>query len=134
LCKNIKYISDKVELSNLLSQGIYSKLKEKFKNEFKNEFSEKDIRLLICSVEENSPLVYSTAFIFLSFYGMARNLAMVCIIMLVFEHLLIIKTHEYPLYSIVYLIIGIIFFFHYIRFRKYFLCHIASGYLLNKTS
>lgn len=61
----------------ILSESLYDSFQDKYLSNFKCKYQEKDFRLLICFVEAHQPNVYSTAFIFLSIYGMCRNVAFI---------------------------------------------------------
>ncbi|MBN1253358.1 MAG: hypothetical protein JXA16_14555 [Bacteroidales bacterium] len=110
--------------------NLYKIIEKKFLELSNGKYSKSNMRLLICEVEENKPSIYSTALVFLTFYGMARSIALVFLIAFIYEMIMIIKTQTFPFYSFIYLAIGIISLLHFIRFKRYFLSQIINGFII----
>ena len=81
------------------------------------------MRYLVAYIEKNEENIYSTAFVFLTFYGLGRNLVLISFIVLVTSccnvYLLLISA-----------IAIIVFFLQFIIFRNYFENHIFSGFIM----
>lgn len=119
------YNADKIDghiLGNL--SGFFN---ERFAKLYNNaKYNEKNWRLIITFVEENRPASYSTAFIFLSYYGMSRNLMLIFLVTSIF----LMSTHFFL--SLVFLIVFFIEIYEYFRFRKYYNKQIIFAFLNNK--
>jgi hypothetical protein len=109
--------------------------KTHYEQTFNLPFSEKDIRLCITYVESKMPAVYSTAFVFLSFYGMARNLCLLFLFWIPVQFFIgygqISRTAN--IYCSISIILFLIFLYEYIRFQRYFVQEIIYGFMSNKT-
>ena len=131
IVKKIQRLNNYFKISNLLSNDIYRNFEENYKMKFNSKFNEKDFRLIVCYVEENHKENYSTSFVFLCFYGMARNISFVFFLTFLFEMSIIFYTKTFQYYSLIYILIGIISFFHYLRFKKYFITNIINSFLID---
>lgn len=106
---------------------VYDSFKKKFKEIFGCDLSrkleEKDMRYLVAYIEKNEENIYSTAFVFLTFYGLGRNLVLISFIVLV--------TSCCNVYLLLISAIAItVFFLQFIIFRNYFEHHIFSGFII----
>ena len=127
-----KFKNDKEVLGPKL-HGIYS---EKFQKIFGFDSDPAQFGVCICYVEAKQPAIYSTALIFLSFYGMARNLSLVLVSYSLWELLnwLGFKNSQSFGYFFVSLTLGVIAFYHYLRFLKYFKQRILTGFVIPETT
>lgn len=133
ILNRLKPFSRRLHLRSIMSTTLYAKLIEKFKIEFNCPPEDKDIKAIACSVEENHETGYATALIFLSFYGMGRNLSFVFFMAFLFEIIrFIFITHTYPSFLLAYLLGCISAFIVYFRFKKHYLSHIVHTYLVTK--
>lgn len=121
-----------VTIKEIIPDDAYNKLEQKINEKINSVHVEENIRLLICYVESKCSSVYSTAFVFLSFYGMARNLSFIFFGIFLYQQLLIFSTKTFNITSLLFLIFGIVFFNEYTRFRKYFLTHIVNGFIIDE--
>lgn len=128
-----KYFYKFIYANGILSNGLYNNLITKYQRVFNNNYSDKDFRLIICFVESKQPAIYSTAFVFLSFYGMARSLGFVLSIGLLWElyNFLILSHKDSIWFGIVYLVLGIVFYLQYYKFIRYYREQIFMGFILN---
>jgi hypothetical protein len=117
-----------------LTAQTASLLDTKCKTIFGSNIKDIEFRLCITHVESNAPEIYSTAFVFLSFYGMARNMALLFIIWAMFEILCykVTASHLAASLSGISLVFSIIFSYEYIRFYKYFIQEIIGGFITSK--
>lgn len=120
------------DTKEILGNEHYITLCKKYTRIFNAQYNRKDIRKIICYVQSKESSVYETAQIFLAFYGMARNLALVfALFSLVEIGLLLGLCGIGKIYILLmYLVLCIVFLFEYIRFRKYFTDTILSGFLI----
>lgn len=111
---------------------LYGLFLEKFKETFKCDFDNNDFRLVICYVESSQPNVYSTAFIFLSVYGMCRNFSLIFLFFSIIELTISMMNKNGQLLSFasLYCLVGLIFLYGYFRFFKYFKQDIINGFIL----
>ena len=129
----IKKMSSALVSENILDKEHYKLLCTKYTEEFGTQYNDKNIRKVICFVQARQSSIYETALVFLSFYGMARNFAMLFLIFAMFELLLFFIYSAGNLYVLLFCILFFaIFFYEYIRFRKYFIDTILSGFLIAK--
>jgi hypothetical protein len=84
-------------------------------------------RIPIAFCQLKHPVIYETAFVFLSFYGMARNLATSMLIIFICWH---IKFHLISVWSILGLVIISLLIHQYFRFKLYFDKQIATSLLV----
>ena len=86
--------------------------------------------MLITIVEEEKPTAYSTAFVFLSLYGMVRNFTMVLLISYIW--ILISALLGQPkIWMAVWHAAGIIvFYLQYDKFRKLFISKICQAFVV----
>ncbi|MDY4574719.1 MAG: hypothetical protein SPD90_06645 [Intestinibacter sp.] len=132
IVEKIKFFKSKLDLKALISSDLYSVFEEKYRNCFKVNYDCKDIRTLICYVEKNNHEIYSTAFVFLSIYGMARSLSIISFIFAILEVgcFFYIKSKLVFMYALCGFGLGVVFFYEYFRFKKYFLTEILNGILV----
>ncbi len=117
--------------AHAVSKNTAASFREKFKTVFGFEFENEDFRLVESYTQEYTPAGYSTAFVFLCVYGMARNLSFNFLLFTLCELLIsIVSRNAVPLsFAGIYLFIGIVLFVHFIRFNKHFLNQIISSFL-----
>jgi hypothetical protein len=127
-----KKFKDDKEILGPKMHGIFS---EKFQKTFGFDSDPAQFGVCICHVESKQPAIYSTALIFLSFYGMARNLTLIFILYSIWELLnwLGFKNSQSFGYFLVSLTLGVIAFYHYLRFLKYFKQRILTGFVIPET-
>jgi hypothetical protein len=123
------------DLIKILDNDTYQQLSKKYKEVFKLEANkdEKFFRNCLVYVEARQPAVYSTAFVFLSFYGMARGIALIAITSAIWAFIYI-GFYSKQCVCAVYVILALLafagFMRQYLRFQRYFRQHILSGFLL----
>jgi len=117
---------------NLLGKSLFTLYENKFESTFHCKPDENVFRLIVCFVESKQPSVYSTAFVFLSFYGMARNFTLVFSIFSGWELLnaIALRSSTAFLYFVISIILTTILYYQYIRFFKYFKKQILCAFLL----
>ena len=96
------------------------------------EVDSKTFRLCVCFVEAYQNPVYSTALVFLTFYGMARNFALISFVYSVWEIInwIVKRQGSLCLFVLGSILVAVGFFIHYLRFYKYFKQHILNAFLL----
>jgi hypothetical protein len=117
---------------SIVSQCQYTALTTKFMDVFGFAFARAEFPLCICYAESAAPNVYETAFVFLSFYGMARNITLVFISYGVWELANAIARSSWSLapWAAAGFAIAAIFFYHYLRFLRYFRQRIVGAFLV----
>jgi hypothetical protein len=127
-----KKISSNLDVQTLLSSSLYSRLCIKFKELYNTDFTNKDFRLLICFNESKQPNIYSTAFTFLAFYGMARSLVFISSIGLIWElyNSFLGNFRSSLLFVFTYLFFVSVFYYQYYRFLRYYREQICMGFLI----
>ena len=130
--KWIKYFSVRLSIKKILS----SKMEEKVVNTFNEKYGSiyedsKDFRTIICFVEKNYQNIYSTAFVFLSFYGMARNVSFIFLNFSIAELIIavVLKQRFSFEYSLLFIFVSLVFFYEYLKYLKYFKQHILNGFI-----
>ena len=94
--------------------------------EFGSKFDiRKDKQYLVAYTEENHPNVYSTAFVFLTFLGLGRNMSLILFLM-------IILSDRDVIFKILIGVVIIVFLAQFILFKVYFESHILSAYILSE--
>lgn len=121
-----------VDVKEILDEEHYAIFCMKYKKVFGTQYAQKSIRKIICYVQSKQPSVYETALIFLSFYGMARNLSFVCWLFFLVETYFLIFGQGYFYLWFILGILFVIFVFEYVRFRKYYLDTVFSGFLITE--
>lgn len=126
------FLSSSLKVNNFLSSGLLNYFHSKFKQLFMTDFKDKDFRLLICFVESKQASIYSTAFVFLAFYGMARSLAFLFTIGFLWElfNVLFLFQKGSILFVILYFVLMAIFYYQYYRFLRYFRKQIVMGFII----
>lgn len=134
LIKTIKKLNDRITLENILDNVHYDLLCNKYQIIFGAQYDDKNFRKIICFVQAKQQTIYGTALIFLSFYGMARNFALVFYLLSIIEFYMFIISigNWYLLFS--YILLFAIFLYEYIRFVQYFKDTIVSGFLVPENS
>lgn len=92
-------------------------------------FSETNNRTMVAFVETHFPQVYSTAFMFLSFYGMARNFTLIFFSWSIIELIIAITDQQsfaLQLSGLSFILV-LISFYEYYRFCRYYVHEIAGG-------
>ncbi len=121
---NKLYKPDKID--KYISGDLNSFFNEKFSKLYNNStYSEDKWRLITTYVEENRPASYATAFIFLSYYGMARNL------MLIFLIISILSSGSNFTIGSISLLLFLVETYEYLRFKKHFHQRIIYAFLNN---
>jgi len=123
-----KFTDDK----EILGPKLYGVFREKFQEVFGFDSDPAPLGVCICYVESKQPAIYSTALIFLSFFGMARSLSLILILYSLWElvNWAGFKNPQSSGYFFVSLALGLIAFYHYLRFLKYFKGHILAGFVV----
>ncbi len=116
----------------ILGEKMYEPFKKKFEETFDCEPRQKDFHACASYVEAKQPAVYATALIFQSFYGMARNLTLILMAYLVWElvNWLVFKNSQSAQYLLLALPAGLVCFYHYLRFFRYYRQHILTGFIV----
>jgi hypothetical protein len=130
-----KLFRENWDLQKILDNDNYIRLSEKYEKVFKLKANkdEKCFRKCLVYVEAKQTSVYSTAFVFLSFYGMARSIALIMLVFAIWETIFIgiySKKCEGLIYGGLALLAFAGFMRQYLRFQRYFRQHILSGFLL----
>ncbi|WP_459907195.1 hypothetical protein [Desulfotomaculum defluvii] len=134
--KNIVFrfqkLSTRLEPANLLTEGLFSRFNNKFQQLYGTTFQTKDFRAILCYIEEYRPAVYSTVFVFMAFYGMARSIAFVLSSLFLWEliNLRYFSNEKIWLYAIIYFISSLVFHYQYFRFLRYFREHAYNGFIV----
>lgn len=124
ICKIFK-VDGLFKPEKILGADGFSKFKNKFVEVYELQFTDKLYFIIVGFVESRQKEVYSTAFIFLSIYGMARCFAL---LFLAFSIWLLF----YPVYieALIFFTAALILFYEYLRFTRYYWEEILSGFLL----
>lgn len=130
LVVRVKKLREILSDKGILGDEHYVSFCAKYKNVFNAQYNEKSIRKVICYVQSKQSYVYETALIFLSFYGMARNFSFTFGTLFFLEAVLCIVQHGSILVAILFVFLSALFLYEYIRFRKYFMDTILSGFLI----
>lgn len=130
LMKKSEKLKTRVEYKKIVGSTHYEQACLKFKEIFSAEYDEKGERKIISYVETKRPAVYETALVFLSFYGMARNLSFVFGCFALIEILFLFLEKGSILALGVQAVLTGVFLYEYIRFRVYFVDTIFSGFLI----
>ena len=97
LIKIIKKLNESITLENILDNAHYELLCNKYLR-LGTQYNDKNFRKIICFVQAKQASIYGTALIFLSFYGMARNFALVfCLFSIIESYMLIISIGNWYL-------------------------------------
>lgn len=125
-------LANKIKSLIPVRNQLYGIFLEKYNELFKCNFNNNDFRLVICYVESLQPNVYSTAFIFLSVYGMCRNFSLIFLSFSIIEVALSMLNKNGSLleFAALYCLVGLIFLYGYFRFFKYFKQEIINGFIL----
>lgn len=122
------------ELRKILDNDKYIKFSKKYKEVFNLEAEdEKAFRDCLVYVEARQPAVYSTAFVFLSIYGMARGIALIALAFAIWATIYMGDCSKQCVgvaYGGIALLAFIGFMRQYLRFLRYFRQHILNGFLL----
>ena len=129
-----------VENSKIIFSDLLQRFEEKFEDKYQLKPSLKNFRLCICHVESKRPRVYSTAFVFQCFYGMARNTTFLLFMFGIWELYLLLsnlisKSFHDALFAFLWclgsFLLALFMFYIYLRFIKYFRLHIICGFLID---
>lgn len=102
---------------------------EKYRNQFEELVGDKAVftfRDVIAYSEENTKTAYDTAFVFLSIYGLSRNIA-VAMLLLFLSHLTFIDDTWDKTFYICYFLALIALLHNYFRFRQYYIAQIYAS-------
>lgn len=130
LIEKVSRLNKLLDSKSILGDEHYEALCTKYKMVFNTQYNDKSIRRIICHVQAKQNFVYETALIFLSFYGMARNFSFIfgaCFCVEVWY--CVFKGGKFHA-LILFALLCVVFLYEYIRFRKYFLDTILSGFLI----
>lgn len=128
ICQSIARFKRQFKVETLLP-NFHAIIVKEFASQFSVDFDDSSIPIMITLVEERMPRAYSTAFIFLSMYGMARNFSLLFFIAFCIEIILAINGNGVYAIALLYLIPSSVLFFRYIKFRKHFIEKICYSYL-----
>ena len=126
----IRPLRNSVDAQKIFGNAHYAVFCRKYETIFQTPYDTGSIRRVICYVQAKQPAVYETALIFLSFYGMARNLAGTSWLFSIVEIAFLIQARGSLSILILLAGLGFLFLYEYIRFRKYYLETILSGFLI----
>lgn len=129
-----------VVFENPLSKQIFSTVfGVMFKTEVYDDACEKKLgkkyndcgeRAVIVYCQNNHPVIYETAFVFLAIYGFSRNIAMVMIVLFPW----FLEKQFPPVWNMIYIVALGFMVWHYIRFKNYYSHQIASSLYLQSKS
>jgi hypothetical protein len=128
----IPFLNKHIIIKNIVSEDLYEIVSKQTKTDVGIDFGEKNIRLLITSVEKYSGNAYNTAFVFLAIYGMNRNLCMIFFSVGTITLIMNILQHDNILFALILIVLSILTLIGYIRFFKYFISQILSAYINNQ--
>lgn len=128
----LKIMNTRFTLEKILSPSRKEAFLSKYENKFLCKYNDKDFRTVICYVESYQSHVYSTAFVFLTIYGMARSIALEMTFLFIWEvsNILIFHMLSSINYAFCYFILMLAFYYQYYKFYRYFKDQIISGFLL----
>lgn len=131
LCR-IKSINDTLCIKSILPPELYTAFEVKFRNLFNTDFKEEMFRTVMCYVQTKHKAIYDTAFVFLSFYGMARNFTLIFGSAFLWEmyNRVVLKLTGTGWLIMLYFVLMILFGYEYYRFTKYYKDQIANGFLI----
>jgi hypothetical protein len=131
IVKKNKNLRNGLNTFSILSKTSQDNFKKIYADKYGMDFEEKDFRNCICHVENFRPNNYGTAFVFLSFYGMARNYSFTFLILFIVELIISFCLHQLLAFyvSIAFLLSSLIMFDQYYRFAKYFKGQILSSFI-----
>ena len=130
-----------VDDEKLLDRNLFTQYENKLEKDYHCAPNHKTFRLCVCHVEAKQPEVYSTAFAFLSFYGMARNTCFLLLGFTIWEVYILTAAFLYGQQDAIYFptklagtafVALIVVFYTYYRFLKYYRQHIIYGFLLKE--
>jgi len=115
-----------------VAKNIYDintqKYDKKAQKLFGKNYADCGIRTPIAYCQKNDPVIYETAFSFLSIYGLSRNIAAAMLILLPFA-----IEKFYISQWIMYYGVALIFIIHnYFRFKVYYIHQIASAIMTSE--
>ena len=121
-------------INNVLGNEQFDTFAKKIKTKFNMNYEERYFRICISFVELNRTSIYSTAFVFLTFYGMARSLAFITSLIFLWEvfNLFLNYTFMGLIYCVLLLILSVLFYSEFRRFQRYFKEQIVNGFLIEK--
>jgi hypothetical protein len=125
----ISFLNKFLIKKNVVSEDLYNLINKKVKNDFGIDFNDKIFRLIITSVEKYSVNAYNTAFVFLTIYGMNRNLSMIFFFVGIVTLIINIMQSSNILFALILIVLSILTFVGYIRFYRYFISQILSAYI-----
>jgi hypothetical protein len=128
----IPFLNRHIIIKNIVSEDLYDLVSKKLKTDFDIDFNEKNIRLIITSVEKYSGNAYNTALVFLTIYGMNRNLCMIFFSVGIVTLTINIIQHSNVIFALILIILSILTLIGYIRFFRYFISQILSAYINNQ--
>lgn len=131
LCKWSDKLASQTRLTTVL-QPLYGKLEDSYRKHFETDLDDRSMGIITTVVEEEMPRAYSTAFVFLSIYGMARSLSLVFLFGAIVEVILACAGKGYFLIAIGLVAPVAVFFLHYIKFRRHFIAQVCNAYLVNR--
>ncbi|KNY27682.1 hypothetical protein [Pseudobacteroides cellulosolvens] len=128
------FLSRGLKSKSQFSNNMFENFKRKYSEVFNLQYDDRDFRSVICYVESREPLIYSTAFVFLSFYGMARCIAFILSSFFICELIITFKYFSFAelYYCIGILLLALVFYYEYYRFFRYFKQEIIMGFVLPK--
>jgi hypothetical protein len=126
-----KNLSKHVTDEKLVGDTVLAELRERHKEVFGCNYEKKSFRAIIAYIEDRRRSIYGTAFVFLSFYGMARNISMLSFIAFIWYAfgLKLFGAGILPLAGGGSFLIAILFYYEYFRFHSYYHQHILMGFL-----
>jgi len=132
LIMKIPFLKNINSMNNIISEKLFILVCKKAKKDFDIDFSEKYLRLIITYIEKHSINAYNTALVFLTIYGMNRNLCIIFFPIGIITLIINIIQQDNVLFAFVLIGLSVLTFIGYIRFMKYFISQILSAYLTNE--
>jgi hypothetical protein len=129
--RKVTKLKSQMDCSNILSSSLYEQLCKKFKLVFDSNYEDDNFYACVCFNEFKRPQIYSTAFYFMVYYGMARNLSMTFFLAFLWETvnaIFVSGTDALP-FLFTYIVVSFIFTYEYYRFYRSFKKHIALGFI-----
>lgn len=106
-------------------------IKIKFKGLFSINLCKDNVRLVVNNVENQKPVLYSTALYFMSFYGMASSSFLLLVIFSMVQSIILFIQFNLTLLVILilYLVFSFLFLYQYLRFIRYYNQQIFYSFL-----
>ena len=125
-----KLENDISDVENMVSGDAYKLFTQFFEKEFEFVFDhKKDMRLLITSLESKAINASNTALVFLTIYGICRNICIIFFITGIITFVTSIIQFAYWWFGPIMILLSVFSLQGYIRFNKYYISHLISAYI-----